>query len=207
MRDCVTSKLRLPDLNGIQINYISDADADLVSFLSDSTPARLKLLAVNWDRISITGIKSKFYVDAFSEAAARTTKEVFFTFIDFTAEDLQTVVRAARNVERIVFWLCCIHCSSGLDFGADLSYNTKFLSFQGWGSTYFVERTTDWIDDPPKFSLIVDAIGSSGLKASLQKLNIAWNPTLSASKVQEELNAKGMSHISVVQESSAPLSS
>ena len=130
MRDCVNSKLRLPYLNGIAVDHISDADADLASFLSDCTPAQLKLLAVNYDYNSWTGIKSKFYIDAFSRAAASTTKEVFFCCIDFSAEDLQTVVRAALNTERIVFNWCCIHCSSGLDFGADLSYNTEFLSFQ-----------------------------------------------------------------------------
>ena len=132
MRNCIASKLRLPNFKGIQINYISDADADadLASFLSDCTPAQLKLLTVNWDAICNTGIKSKFYVDVLSREAARTTKEVFFCCIDFSAEDLQTVVRASHNAERIVFHLCCIHCSSGLDFGADLSYNTKFLSFQ-----------------------------------------------------------------------------
>ena len=196
----MNSRLRLPDLNGIQINRISDADADLASFLSNCTPSQLKLLWVNWPLKSTTGIKSKFYIDAFSRAAARTTKEVYFQCIDFSAEDLQTVVRAARNAERIVFDFCCIHCSSDFDFGADLSYNTKFLSFQWWGSTIGKMRRSDWKADPSKFSLIVDAIGSSGLKASLQKLNIYCNPTLSESKVQEELNAKGMSHISVVKE-------
>ena len=206
MRDCVTSRLRLPDLNGIQIQYISDADAELASFLSDCTPARLKLLVVNRFVNSNIGIKSNFYVDAFSEAAARTTKEVFFTCIDFSAEDLQTVIRTARNAERIVFNWCCIHCSLGLDFGADLSYKTKFLSFQQWGTTFHKERMTDWKADPSKFSLIVDAINSSGLKSSLQKLSIAWNQTLSKSKVQEELNVKGISHISVVEEYVNPFS-
>ena len=130
MRDCITSKLRLPDLKGIQMNYISDADADLSSFLSKCTPDRLRLLAVNYYTNGLKGIKSKFYIQAFSEAARRTTKEVYFKCIDFSAEDLQTVVRAAHNAERILFNFCCIHCSSGLDFGAGLSYNTKYLSFQ-----------------------------------------------------------------------------
>ena len=207
MRDCVTSRLRLPDLKGIGVDYISNADADLASFFSNCTPARLKLLNVNWLTKSATEIKSKSYVDAFSGAAARTTREVYFTCIAFSAEDLQTVVRAACNTERIVFNYCCIHCSLCLDFGADLSYNTKFLSFQGWGDTKDNKRTTDWIGDQSKFSLIVDAIGSSGLKASLQKLYIKYNQTLSASKVQEELNVKGMSHISVVEGCPWPLKS
>ena len=198
MRDCVASKLRLPKFKGIRVDYISDADADLASFFSNCTPAKLKLLAVNRLKNSFIGIKSDFYADVLSRAAARTTKEIFFTCIDFSKEDLQTVVRAAHNTERIVFENCNIHCSSGLDFGADLSYKTKYLSFQGWGYTNDKERTTDWKTDPSKFSLIVDAISSSGLKASLQMLRIAYNDTLIESEVQEELNEKGMSHISVV---------
>ena len=209
MRDCVTCRFGLPDLNGIWVDEISDvdADADLASFLCDCTPTRLNLLVVNFYINSFTWIKSKFYVDALSRAAARTTKEVYFVYIDFSAEDLQTVVRAAHNTERIMFCSCCIHCSSSLDFGADLNYNTKFLSFQGWGSTDYKQITTDWKADPSKFSLIVDAIGSSGLEASLEKLSIAYNPTLSTSEVQKELNAKGMSHISVVEENPGPLTS
>ena len=74
MRNCVNSRLRLPNLIGIQIDKISDADTDLTSFFSDCTPAKLKLLNVNYYAISWTGIKSKFYVDAFSGAAARTKK-------------------------------------------------------------------------------------------------------------------------------------
>ena len=207
MRDCISSKLKLPDLNKVQIDYISDADVDLASFLTDCTPANLHLLAVNCWAYSDFGIKSKFYVDSFSKTVRRTTNEIYLSGIDFSAEDLQTVIRAVRNVERILLHYCCIHCSSGLDFGADLSYNTKFLSFQGWGSKYVKARTTDWKTDPSKFSLIVDAISSSGLRASLERLNIYSNQTLSASKVQKELNEKGMPHISVVEEHSYPLSS
>ena len=207
MRDCIASKLRLPSFKGIQINHISDADSDLASFLTDWIPVRLKLLTINCSVKSFTGIKSKFYVDAFSGAAAKITEEVYFGCIDFSAEDLQTVVRAAHNAKRIVFHFCCIHCPSGLDFGTDLSYNTKYLSFQVWGDTNYKARTTDWKADPSKFSLIVDAIGSSGLKARLKELNIYRNQTLSASKVQDELNAKGMSHIFLIEEWKSPLSS
>ena len=205
--DYVTSKLRLPDLKGIQIDYISDADKDLVSFLSYCIPSCLCLLTINSYVSSFSGIKSKFYIDAFSKAASMTTNGVYFNCIDFSAEDLQTVIRAAHNAEVIVFNCCCIHCSSDLDFGADLNYNTTFLSFQLWGSMDFEERTTDWKTNPQSFSLIIEAIGKSGLKTSLQKLGIDDNETLSVSNVQEELNAKGMSHISVIQEQSSSLSS
>ena len=131
MRDCVASKLKLPDLNLIEIDDMLDADADLARFLSECTPARIDDFKVNNYSKIFTGIKSNFYINAFSETAVRVVKTIFFRYIDFSAEDLQTIVRAAHNAEEIKFSYCCIHCSSDLDFGAELKYNTNFLSFQG----------------------------------------------------------------------------
>ena len=200
MREWVASKLKLPDLDEIEIDDMLDADADLASFLSECTPARIENLTVNNYSKIFTGIKSNFYINAFSETTARAVKIIFFRYIDFSAEDLQTIVRAAHNAEEIKFNCCCIHCSSDLDFGADLKYNTNFLSFQGWGDMKIEERTTDWKTDPQSFSLIVDAICGSGLKVSLQNLDISYNETLSASKVQDKFVAKGMPNIYIVQE-------
>ena len=200
MRDCVASKLKLPDLYLIEIDDMLDADADLAIFLNECTPARIDDFFVNNYSKIFTGIKSKFYINAFSETAVRTVKTIFFRYIDFSAEDLQTIVRAAHNAEEIKFNCCCIHCSSDLDFGADLKYNTNFLSFQGWGDINKEERMTDWKTDPSSFSLIVDAICGSGLRVSLQSLDISYNETLSASKVHAKFVAKGMPNIYIVQE-------
>ena len=203
----MTSKLRLPELTGIEIEYKSneDAEKDIVSFLNYCTPTHLSLFTFNCWRNLPTEIKSEFYIKVFSKVVARTFKEAFFFNIDFSTKDLQTVVKAACNVERIAFRFCCIHCSSGLDFGADLSYKTKHLSFQCWGALNYRRTTTCWIKNPSCFSLVLDAIGNCGLWTSLQKLNIYDNQTLSASKVQEELNSKDMSHISVIEENEYPL--
>ena len=200
MRNCVVSKLKLPDLELIWIDYISDADADLVSFLNECTPARIDNFAVNEYSENKIGKKSKFYIDAFSETAARTIKKVYFRYIDFIAEDLQTIIRAAHNTEEIKFCNCNIHCSPDFDFGADLKYNTNFLSFRSWGESNIEERTTDWKTNPSSFSLIVDAICGSGLRVSLQNLDISYNDSLSASKVHAEFVEKGMPNIYIVQE-------
>ena len=207
MRDWVTSKIKLPNINGIRIESIPNSDASLAFFLSNCIPSRLCLLWINWFETSPIGIMSRFYIDSFSKAAANTIKEVYFQWINFTTEDLQTVIKAACNTERIVLRFCSIHCSSGLDFGSDLKYKTEFLSFHYWGSTDYKERTTDWKAEPSSFSYIVDAIGNSGLRSSLQKVSIYENKTLNPSKIQEEFNTKGMSHISVVEECPDPLSS
>ena len=143
MRGCVNSRLRLPNLNGIRVDCISDANTDLISFFSDCTPSSLCLLAVNCVTNSSTGINPQFFIDAFSEAAWRTTKEVYLNCIHFSVKDFQTVIRASFKAEKIVFNFCSIHYFSGLDFGTDFCYKTKFLSFQQWGHTS-KNMTTDW---------------------------------------------------------------
>ena len=194
----------MPDIKELRIDFISDSDAELESFLKDCCPTQLSMLAVNWMANKNEEINSKFYVDSFSVAAAAVIKEACFQYINFSAEDLQTVVKAAHNAEHIVFCDCSIHCTSTLDFGADLSYNTKFISFQGWGSMRNQERTTDWKTDPNSFKNIVDAISRSGLRTSLKKISIKFNQTLSLYKVQALFEAKGMHHIRVVNDDCWP---
>ena len=201
------SKITLSNVNKIHFYWISNSDSDLAGFLNNCLPAHINLLAVNWLTNNNIGINAKFYISSLSKAAARTTKDIYFYSIDFSAEDLQTVVKAACKTERVVFHFCSIHCYSGMDFGADLKYNIKFLSFQFWGHMSHEVRTTDWKTDPSSFSNIVDAIGSSGLRTSLEKVSVYFNKSLSPSKIQEEFNLKGMSHISVGEECLEPLSS
>ena len=197
----------MPDLNKIQINYISDADANIASFLNDCTPAHLRLLAVNWYSNNNTGIKSEFYINSLLKAVSKVTKEVYFWCFDFSTINLEQIIKAAHNSERLVFRFCCIHCSTDLDFELICEYNTKFLSFECWGQTDNMVRTTDWKTDPSCFENIVDAIKNSDLKDSLQKVSIDYNQTLSKEKVQELFNSKGMSHITVTEENQIPLSS
>ena len=200
MKEIVKSRQRLPDLELIQVDHISDKDACLDNFLRESIPARLSRLTINWPLNSKNPwvINSNYYIKAFSRAVERTTKNVYFYSIDFSARNLQIIVKAAWRTEEIVFKHCCIHCSSDLNFGADLRYRTQYLSFQEWEYATFEEKTTDWKTDPSSFSLIVDAIGCSKLKNSLKKLNISNNKSLSKIEVEKQLIAKNMQEIEVV---------
>ena len=204
LKDIESSNLKLPDIKRIIFDYVSDSDANLSRFLTNCTPNQFKFLCVNSSSTASTLIKSKIDINSLSKAVSAVTKEVYIRLYEFSAADLQQFVRAACNAERIIFQRCSVHCSSALDFGATLKYNTKFLSFQHWGDTSYKELTTDWMSDPTCFSHIVDAIGSSGLRDSLTKFSIKYNETLNKAKVQELLNAKGMAHISVVLEYPGP---
>ena len=147
MRDLLASSLKLPDLKGIRIDNISNTNKDIVRFLSECTPEHLNLLIINFQLNSSCRVKAKFYIDSFSRAAAKTYKEVYFYGIEFMAEDLQTVFNTARNAMMIVFDFCCIHCSSGYNFVADLDYNIEYLSFQQWG--HMSSEESDWLDSRP----------------------------------------------------------
>ena len=128
--DIETSSLRLPDIKRIRIDYVSDSDADLSSFLAKCTPNQLKFLCINSKSTAITPIKSKIDIRSLSMAAASVTKEVFIRMYEFNAADLQQFVSAACNAERIIIHRCLVHLCSGLNFGSKLKYNTNFLSFQ-----------------------------------------------------------------------------
>ena len=205
-RDIETSNLKLPNIKRIRIDNLSDSDADLSNFFSNCTPNQLKFLCINFATTVYTPIKSKIDIKSLSKAVGAVTKEVYIRMYEFSVKDLQQFVRAAHSAKRILLQRCSVHCSPTLDFGSKLKYNTNYLNFQLWWEPSYKELTTDWMSDPSCFSHIVDAIGSSGLRHSLSKINIGYTPVLQKAEVQELLNAKGMAHISVVEEYSYPSS-
>ena len=198
-KDIVTSNLRLPDIKRIRIDNVSDSDTNLSNFLANCILNQLKFLCINNSTTVHTLIKSKLCINSLLKAVSVVTKEIYIRLYEFSEADLQQFFRTACNAERIVLQRCSVHCSPAFDFGSKLKYKTNFLSFQLWGGTSFKELTTDWMSDPSFFEYIVDAIGKSGLRHSLTKLSISDNDTLDKTKVQEMMNAKGMTHISVVE--------
>ena len=108
----MTSKLRLPDIKLIQICNISDPDTDLVDSFLNWTPNHLKILYIQHSFFD--SIKYKLDINSLSKAVAAVTKEVFISCFEFSAADLQQLIRAACNAERIVlsFVQCIVHLRS-----------------------------------------------------------------------------------------------
>ena len=129
MEDIVISKLSLPDIKRIQICDISDSDKDLVDSFLNWTPNRLKILYIHHYAPAGTPVKYKFDINSLSKAVAAVTREVYISYFEFSTADLQQFIRTACKTERIVFYLCSVHCSSTLDFGATIKYNTNYLCF------------------------------------------------------------------------------
>ena len=194
------AKLRLPNFRAVTIGSVSYKDADLVNFLDDCTPIQLKFLRFNLLPFSSTATKVKFYMKTLPKLVRATTDEVYLWYLEFSEVELEQIVRASCNVEKLIFEGCDIHCLTALDFGSTIKYKTKALSFQGWGNIDVSDSKADWKSSPACFDNVVEAISNSGLRDSLQTISINRNQSLSVEKVQQKLNEKGMSHIAVDEE-------
>ena len=73
------------------------------------------------------------------------------------------------------------------------------------GDTRYKERKSDWKSTPSCFKNIVEAISKSGLKDSLQQVDIYGNQTLKKDVLQAMFNELGMYHISVVEDFPSPI--
>ena len=142
--------------------------------------------------------KAKFYMRSLPKLVSATTEEVYLRCLEFSEAELEQIVRASCNAERLIFQSCDIHCSTALDFGSAIKYKTKTLSFQSWRNERYLRNfKADSNSSPDCFDNIIEAISSSGLRDSLQTISIYNNQTLSVEKVQKIINEKGMTNISV----------
>ena len=69
----------------------------------------------------------------------------------------------------------------------------KYLGFDWWK---IISSKTETISKNELFSKIVSAIGSCGLRDSLQTVNV-FSCSLNTSKIQQMLNEDNMSHVDV----------
>ena len=199
LTDLCSSKLRLPNIRKIEIDYISDDNKELNSFFQNWVPPKLSLLWVNYPFNTATGIKMGFYIDSISKAIRSVSKEIYLWCFEIKEFELEQIVKFASNWERLIFDFNDIHCSKKLDFSCSIKYKIKFLSFSNCGNICSEDRKSDWKSTPSCFKNIVEAISKCGLKDSLQEVDIEYNETLNKDDIQAMFNELKMPHISVVQ--------
>ena len=205
LTDLVSSKLRLPNIRKIKIDHISDRNKELNSFFQNWFPSKLDLLSVNYLWNTFTGIKMDFYIDSISKAIKSLQKEIFLRCFEIKESELEQIIKCASNWERLVLYNSDIHCSKKLDFSISNKYKIKFLSFAFCGDIRYKERKTDWKSTPSCFKNIVEAISKSGLRDSLEQVDIICNETLKKVEVQAMFNEFKMHHISVVEVNPFPM--
>ena len=195
--------MRLPNIKRLVVNKISDSNSDLASFLSNSVPNKLDLFWMNHSYISNDATKIDFYIESLCEAIKGVSKEIYFENLIVGEKDLEKIVKSSRNWERLVIRWSDILCSSALDFSTDSEYKTKSLSFYNWGYNSKC-RKSSWLTDSSLFENIVEGIGKSGLKQSLQTVDIQ-GCELEKSKVQEMFTKHEIINVSVVEDGKDPM--
>ena len=205
LTDLVSSKLKLPNIRRISINFISDGSKELNSFLQNWVPSKLDLLWLNYNATTRTGIKMGFYIDSILKAMKSVPKEIYLHCFEIKEPELEQIIKSASNWERLIFRFSDIHCSKKLDFSVSAKWKIKFLGFAHWGNTYSKDRKSDWKSTPPTFKNIIETISKSGLRDSLQQIDIHGNQTLKKDEVQAMFNELEMPHISAVEEDPVPM--
>ena len=156
---------------------------------------------MNRNAIGDAGIKADFYIESLCKMLKAVSSEAYIRCLKLTASNLEQVVKASSNSERLVIRYCDVSCSVALDFTTINKYKTKFLSFYSWG--YDSNRNSDFKSAPASFENIVEAMAKSGLKDSLQTLDIN-SCGLDKTLVQGLLRKHGMGAVSVVETGTEP---
>ena len=157
---------------------------------------------MNRSYVGDAGVKADFYIEALCKTLKAVTSEIYIEWLKLTTSDLEQIIKASSVSERLVIRFSNVSCSAALDFATADKYKTKFLSFFCWGSGS--HRKSDFISVPASFENIVEAMAKSGLKDSLQTLDIRCCG-LDKTTVQGLLSKHGMGAVLVVETGADPM--
>ena len=157
---------------------------------------------MNYSLIENKGIKADFYSEGLCKTLKAVTGEVFIMCLNLSASNLEQIVKASSNSKRLVIRYSDVSCSAALDFTTTDKYKIKFLSFLNWGVDS--NRKSDFKSAPASFENIVEAMAKSGLKDSLNTLDIK-GCGLNKTAVQGLLSKHGMGAASVVETGADPM--
>ena len=121
--DLATSKALIPQLKRIWISHLNDSDSNLNLFLSNWVPQNLTYLSINfppidWRKTS----KMNLYLNSLTTSLKKVTKEIFLYYFDMDESDLETVVKASCNSERLVLYNWDLKWSRSMNFKCSSTY-------------------------------------------------------------------------------------
>ena len=129
--DLSTSKALIPRIKRIAINRLNDNDSNLNLFLSNWVPQNLTYLAVNYSFIDWRKpTKMSFYSSSLTTCLKKVTKEIYLRLFEISESDLEAVVKASCNSERLVLYAWDLKWSRPMDFKSSSKYKITAKMFK-----------------------------------------------------------------------------
>ena len=121
--DLATSKALIPQIKRIKLSRLKDRDSKLNLFLSNWVPQNLTFLSINSPPIDFNKTtKMSFYLNSLTTCLKKVTKEIFLQLFDMDESDLESVIRASCNSERLVLRYCDLKWSKPMNFKCTSTY-------------------------------------------------------------------------------------
>ena len=121
--DLATSKALIPQLKRIKISYLKDIDSNLNLFLLNWVPQNLTFLSINFYPIdSSKPTKMSFYSSSLTTCLKKVTMEIFINLFEMDESDLEAVVKASCNSERLVLCWSDLKWSRPMNFKCSSTY-------------------------------------------------------------------------------------
>ena len=121
--DLATSKALIPQIKKIWISCLNDSDSNLNLFLSNWVPQNLTYLSIYYLCIDCyKPTKMNFYLSSLTTCLKKVTKEIYLRVFEMDESDLEAVVKASCNSERLVLRRCDLKWSRAMDFKWSSTY-------------------------------------------------------------------------------------
>ena len=121
--DLAKSKALIPQLKRIAITHLNGSDSNLNLFLSNWVPQNLTCLWIGYPYIDGNNTtKMNFYLNSLTISLKKVTKEIFLELFEMDESDLESVVKASCNSERLVLYYCDLKWSKPMNFKCSSTY-------------------------------------------------------------------------------------
>ena len=128
--DLATSKVLIPQIKRIAITQLNGSDSNLNLFLSNWIPQNLTFLWINYPVVDWNKpTKMNFYSSSLTTSLKKVTKEIFLRLFEMDESDLETVVKASCNSERLVLCYWDLKWSRSMDFKCSSTYKITAKMF------------------------------------------------------------------------------
>ena len=128
--ELATSKAQILQLKRIAISYLNDNDSNLNLFLSNWVPQNLTFLSINYPYIDwFKPTKMSFYLNSLTTSLKKVTKEIYLMLFEMNESDLESVVKASCNSERLVLYYWDLKWSRPMNFKCSSTYKITIKMF------------------------------------------------------------------------------